>query len=49
MGLEHCSQCKEFPCDKLEAWAAESARYTRALEQLKEMKRDWEKNKGEPL
>ena len=41
-GLEHCSQCEAFPCDKLEAWATESARYARALERLKEMNQDRE-------
>lgn len=37
-GLDNCSQCKEFPCRKLEEWATQNDRYAAALERLGEMK-----------
>lgn len=36
-GLRHCSECKEFPCAKLEEWATDNAGYRQALERLKRM------------
>jgi hypothetical protein len=36
-GLEYCSQCADFPCRKLEDWAAQGNRYARALDRLKSM------------
>jgi hypothetical protein len=33
-GLAHCHECDQFPCDRLEAWAATSPRYTAALKRL---------------
>jgi len=38
-GLEFCSECEEFPCDKLVEWSKESERYKEALNRLKEMKK----------
>ncbi len=35
--LEYCHQCGEFPCQRLQEWAAKSDRYTAALERLKGM------------
>lgn len=37
-GLEFCSECEDFPCDKLVEWAKEDKRYEEALNRLKEMK-----------
>ena len=37
-GLNFCSECTDFPCSKLEAWAKENDGYARALKRLKEMK-----------
>ena len=34
-GLEYCSECDSFPCEKLAEWAAENERYGEALERLK--------------
>jgi hypothetical protein len=34
--LESCRACRDFPCQALEEWAATSARYSDALERLKE-------------
>lgn len=36
---ESCSECDEFPCEKLEKWAQSDAGYSRALGRLKEMRR----------
>lgn len=36
-GLDHCYQCGEFPCDRLEEWAGENDRYGEALERLRTM------------
>ena len=37
-GLEFCSQCEDFLCQKLTEWATGSERYNNALERLKRMK-----------
>jgi hypothetical protein len=37
-GLEFCSECQDFPCQKLTEWAQGSERYGEALERLKEAK-----------
>jgi len=34
-GLTNCSQCAEFACQRLEAWATQNAGYGAALERLK--------------
>jgi len=34
-GLEKCSQCVDFPCDRLVAWSKENESYQQALENLK--------------
>lgn len=34
-GLEHCNQCDEFLCDRLEKWALTDVGYMSALEYLK--------------
>lgn len=36
-GLKYCSECKQFPCDKLISRSEKSQRYSRALQRLKEM------------
>ncbi len=36
-GLERCSACPEFPCQRLQEWAAKGSRYSAALERLKGM------------
>jgi len=33
--LANCSQCAEFPCRRLEAWARQNAGYGAALERLR--------------
>ena len=38
-GRAHCSECPEFPCEKLEEWAGQNARYAAALERLRAMHR----------
>lgn len=39
-GLEHCAQCDEFICDKLEAFANDgSPSHKEAVEQLKQIAR----------
>jgi hypothetical protein len=37
-GLEHCSECDEFVCERLEKWSGGSERYAEALERLKQRK-----------
>ena len=37
-GLEFCSECGDFPCDKLVDWSKENGRYAEALDRLNEMK-----------
>lgn len=36
-GLDSCHRCGDFPCARLTAWAAQDARYTKALERLKSL------------
>ncbi len=36
-GLRYCSECPEFPCQRLENWAQGSPRYRAALERLRGM------------
>ena len=38
-GLEFCSECEDFPCEKLDQWAKTSKGYSEALNRLKEMRR----------
>ena len=35
--LEHCAQCDEFVCEKLEAFASDSEAHREAVERLKEI------------
>jgi hypothetical protein len=37
-GLAFCYECDAFPCERLNDWAGESVRYTRALNRLKHMR-----------
>ena len=37
-GLTHCSECGVFPCDRLNEWASQNARYTEALNRLRSAK-----------
>jgi hypothetical protein len=37
-GLDNCSQCDEFPCDRLTEWSKEHEAYGKALERLKNLK-----------
>jgi hypothetical protein len=37
--LSYCAQCDEFPCKILLNWAAEYSGHTKAVERLKEMKK----------
>lgn len=39
-GLDNCSECSDFPCDKLEDRAGEDDRYAEALERLKGIRSD---------
>lgn len=36
-GLESCSQCTDFPCDRLVAWSQEDKAYQQALENLRNL------------
>jgi len=36
-GLQHCSACAAFPCQRLEEWAKQNDSYGEALERLKGM------------
>ena len=38
-GLDNCSECDEFPCDRLEKWAKNDHGYSEGLERLKELKK----------
>jgi hypothetical protein len=38
-GLEFCSDCDEFPCEKLVEWSKGCEGYGKALERLKEMRK----------
>jgi hypothetical protein len=37
-GLTFCYDCDAFPCERLNDWAQQSARYTRALNRLQHMR-----------
>ena len=39
-GLEFCSDCGDFPCDRLEKWATGSERYGIALDRLQSLRRN---------
>lgn len=39
-GLEFCSQCDDFPCEKLIEWAKGSEKYGDALNRLKGMEKE---------
>jgi len=36
-GLENCSQCEDFPCDRLITWSKDNEATREALERLKGM------------
>lgn len=36
--LNHCSECNDFPCDRLSEWAKKNESYSRAFERLKRMR-----------
>lgn len=38
-GLDNCSECDKFPCERLEEWAEKDGIYSEGLERLKELKR----------
>ncbi|MBU0595323.1 DUF3795 domain-containing protein [Candidatus Bipolaricaulota bacterium] len=38
-GQEFCSQCAEFPCERLAKWSQQNGGYRRALERLRRMNR----------
>ena len=37
-GLASCSECDEFPCDRLTAWSRENDRYAGAFARLRKMR-----------
>ena len=37
-GLENCSQCEEFACERLVEWSKERPQHARALETLRQLK-----------
>ncbi len=37
--LNYCYECHEFPCDKLKEWAIQDESYTKALQNLQNMKK----------
>lgn len=39
-GLEFCYQCDTFPCERLSDWGEQNARYTQALDRLKQMREE---------
>ena len=39
-GLDHCSECDEFPCEKLSEWSKKNEGYSRAFERLKRMRNE---------
>lgn len=41
-GYRHCSECSDFPCDRLEKWAKGSSGYSKALSRLRQMRRNGE-------
>jgi len=38
-GHDHCSQCADFPCDRLVEWSTQNDGYREALERLEKMHR----------
>ncbi|MFW6040562.1 MAG: DUF3795 domain-containing protein [Thermoplasmatota archaeon] len=36
-GLDNCSECEDFPCDRLIEWSKDDEGYTMAVERLKKM------------
>jgi hypothetical protein len=36
-GLENCSQCPDFPCQRLAAWSQQDESYQEALDTLKNL------------
>jgi hypothetical protein len=39
-GLQHCSECDVFPCERLQEWAGEKEGYAQALQRLQRMQAD---------
>lgn len=39
-GLDHCSDCNEFPCRELQEWSQRSEGYSNAFERLKRMRNE---------
>lgn len=37
-GLAHCGECADFPCARLNEWAASGGHHTAALENLKRIR-----------
>ena len=37
-GLQHCSECPEFPCPRLVEWSRQNDGYARALQRLQAMR-----------
>ena len=37
-GLRHCSECADFPCNRLRDWATGNDGYAQALQRLEEMR-----------
>jgi len=37
-GLKHCSQCSEFPCERLIEWSKQNDGYGKALARLRRMR-----------
>jgi len=44
-GLDSCSDCAEFPCERLEKWAERDARYAEAFGRLQEMRKGKQRQK----
>jgi hypothetical protein len=38
--LDHCSECDEFPCEKLSEWSKKNEGYSRAFERMKRMRNE---------
>ena len=39
-GLENCSQCPDFPCNRLVEWSTQNDSYQKALENLRNCQKD---------
>jgi hypothetical protein len=37
-GLQDCSECEAFPCDRLHQWSSQNDGYGRALQRLQQLK-----------